>query len=160
MAHLQQSFILGRSSIGPDRDDASCGPETTSGYSKSDRTLCVVQRKNWEKIPLAQVIILFGLACLVACHNKALCQPYQVFVSALSLFPDRCLSDRLFPDRPFPDLHRDIHIPRTAHRDIRFSYLHVPRPGYYLSLIVVIVQRNKVSLLCLQLIPYRSQPGK
>ena len=42
---------------------------------------------------------------------------------ALRLFPDRHLSDRFFPNHPFPDLHRDIHIPRQVHRDIHSTFI-------------------------------------
>ena len=41
---------------------------------------------------------------------------HKLIQVTLRLFPDRGLSDRLFPDRPFPNLHRDIHIPQPVHR--------------------------------------------
>ena len=41
----------------------------------------------------------------------------EFVIAAPRLFPDRRLSNRRFPELMFPDLHRDIHIPRPIHRD-------------------------------------------
>ena len=50
---------------------------------------------------------------------------------ALRLFSDRRLSDRRFSELMFPDLYRDIHIPRPAHTDVRFpEHTLLPQPGH------------------------------
>ena len=47
-----------------------------------------------------------------------------------ALFRPRHYSDHSIDIYSYPDLHRDKHIPRPVHRDIRFSDLHGPRPWY------------------------------
>ena len=50
----------------------------------------------------------YQLSTINKCTRR---QFHKMGHAVLRLFPDHRLSHRLFPDRPFPDLHRDIHIP-------------------------------------------------
>ena len=59
----------------------------------------------------------------IDCKNIIFDQKSSAFFGT-TLFSERVFSERRYHEFMYPDLHRDIHIPRPAHRDARFPNRH------------------------------------